>query len=117
MKTIAIEIYENSEGEFNYEIYSCAEDIEDGEDSLDGGCCTSTIENALGMATDQAQRLLTRKTKEFKVLVEELLSKEVKVEAENEEQAVEIIKKKYRNQDIVLDSGDFAHETIKIYKE
>jgi len=65
----------------------------------------------------QRKRLLTRKTKEFKFLVEELLSKEVKVEAENEEQAVEIIKKKYRNQDIVLDSGDFAHETIKIYKE
>jgi len=114
MKSIAIEIYENSEGEFNYEIYSCAEDIEDGEDSLDGGVCTGTIENALEMATDQAKVLLARKTKEFEVLIEEKLTKVVKIEAENEGQAKDIIKRKYDNQDIVLTGDDFSDKTIKI---
>ena len=56
-------------------------------------------------------------TKKYKVLVEEKLSREVEVEAESEEEAEELVKKQYRNQDIVLDSEDFAYETIKIYKE
>ena len=60
MKTLAIEIYENSEGDFNYEIFAKSEDIADDVESLDGGCCTSTIENALTMAYGQAQDLLKR---------------------------------------------------------
>jgi len=59
-KSLTIDIYENSEGDWNYDIYNCSEDKEAGIDSLDGGCCTSTIENALEMATDQAKQLLKR---------------------------------------------------------
>ena len=57
MNEIYIKIYENSEGEYNYDIY----DNEDSEDSIDGGTCTTTIENALEMAYDQAKELLARK--------------------------------------------------------
>lgn len=61
MKEITIHLYEASEGGFMYEIYDCApEDTED-VDSIDGGFCTTTIENALDMARDQALLLINHK--------------------------------------------------------
>ena len=46
----------------------------------------------------------------FTVLIEELLSTEVDVEADSKEEALAIVKEKYNNEEIVLTSGD-RHET------
>ena len=43
----------------------------------------------------------------YKVNVEELLSRIVEVEAENEEEAEEKVRVMYMNEDIVLDASDF----------
>ena len=43
----------------------------------------------------------------YKVNVEELLSRIVEVEAENEEEAGEKVRERYMNEDIVLDASDF----------
>lgn len=50
-------------GEFEYNIYDGSpEDIVDeGIDSSDGGLCTTTIDNALEMAAEQTQALITKK--------------------------------------------------------
>ena len=42
-----------------------------------------------------------------KVNVEELLSRIVEVEAKNEEEAEEKVRKMYMNEEIVLDASDF----------
>ncbi len=48
----------DEEGYF-YDIYDCdVEDVNDGRDSLDGGLCTTTIENALEMAAEQAKEII-----------------------------------------------------------
>ena len=62
-ETLTIDIYQNSDGDYNYDIYNGANDLENGDDSLDGGTCTSTLENALEMAFDQAKILLAREKK------------------------------------------------------
>lgn len=43
----------------------------------------------------------------YKVNVEELLSRIVEVETENEEEAEEKVREMYMNEDIVLDASDF----------
>ena len=43
----------------------------------------------------------------YKVNVEELLSRIVEVEDENEEEAEEKVKEMYMNEEIVLDASDF----------
>ena len=43
----------------------------------------------------------------YKVNVEELLSRIVEVEAENEKEAEDKVREKYMNEDIVLDASDF----------
>lgn len=60
MHTLTITIQESTQEEgYIYDIYTCTpEDIEAGADSEDGGLCTGTIEDALTMATQQAQALL-----------------------------------------------------------
>lgn len=63
MEEITITIKPYSEGGYMYDIYinadaSC-EDITERE-SDDGGLCTTTIANALEMATAQAQDLIKR---------------------------------------------------------
>lgn len=66
MKALTITIYEASEGGYLYDIYDTeleqtARLIESGQnDSLDGGLCTTTLLNALGMATQQAEALIKR---------------------------------------------------------
>lgn len=66
MNELTIKIVPYSEGGYYYDIYThehgslnCAE-IEEC-DSEDGGLCTSTLRNALVMATQQAQDLIKRK--------------------------------------------------------
>ena len=43
----------------------------------------------------------------YKVNVEELLSRIVEVEAENEEEAEEKVREMYMNEEIVIDATDF----------
>ena len=43
----------------------------------------------------------------YKVNVEELLSRIVEVETENEEEAEDKVREMYMNEDIVLDASDF----------
>jgi hypoxanthine phosphoribosyltransferase len=54
MHALKIEIFEGSdEPGYFYDIY-----LDDSEDSEDGGFCTTTIENALEMAMEQAQNII-----------------------------------------------------------
>lgn len=55
MHTLVIKIEEASDEGYMYDIYD-SEDM-DG-DSLDGGQCTTTLENALEMAYEQARVLI-----------------------------------------------------------
>ena len=58
---MSINIFESSDGGYIYDIYDCEADAIDRHDSIDGGLCTTTIENALEMAFDQARDLLNKK--------------------------------------------------------
>ena len=54
----------------------------------------------------------------YKFNIEEILNKEVTVEAENFEEAMKIINKLYRDEEIILDYDDFIEYTINyIYEE
>ncbi len=60
MENLTIKIYQSSEADgFYYDIFD-GEELENDDqcDSLDGGFCTSTMENALEMATEQAKELI-----------------------------------------------------------
>lgn len=46
--------------------------------------------------------------KTFKIEIQETLSKIVEVEADNIEEALKIIKTKYKKEEIVLDSSSYA---------
>lgn len=64
---MTISIYESSDGDgFFYDIFDRApEDVED-LDPLDGGFCTTTMENALGMAMAQALEIIQSKKEDGK---------------------------------------------------
>ena len=64
---LTIHIYPNSNGDINYEIHETPEDIDNGQDELDGGVCTGTLQEALEMATDQAKELIKKDEKEQKI--------------------------------------------------
>lgn len=53
----------------------------------------------------------------YRFNIEEILNKEVTVEAENLEEAMEIINKLYRDEEIVLDYDDFVGYTINYIDE
>ena len=54
----------------------------------------------------------------YKFNIEEILNKEVIVEAENFEEAMKTINKLYRDEEIILDYDDFVGYTINyIYEE
>ena len=53
----------------------------------------------------------------YKFNIEEILNKEVIVEAENFDQAMKIINKLYRDEEIVLDYDDFVGYTINYSNE
>ena len=58
--TIHIQSTDQEEGGYMYDIYFCRpEDVED-NDSVDGGQCTSTLENAIDMAQAQAREAIAR---------------------------------------------------------
>lgn len=58
LENLTINIYLNSDGDYNYDIYRNPEDIENGVESFDGGCCTGSLTDALGMATEQAEGVI-----------------------------------------------------------
>ena len=53
----------------------------------------------------------------YRFNIEEILNKEVTVEAEDFEQAMKIINKLYRYEEIVLDYDDFVGYTINYINE
>lgn len=61
MDELKIQIFLNSEGEYQYDIYDSTDDE---AESIDGGLCTTTMSNALVMAMSQASRII--RTKESK---------------------------------------------------
>lgn len=67
MKAITIEIFEaSSDPGYHYRIWEKEVDeiwdekLQEMEDELDGGFCTTNMTNALGMAMDMAQNYITR---------------------------------------------------------
>nr|DAP03327.1 MAG TPA: DpnD/PcfM-like protein [Caudoviricetes sp.] len=50
--------------------------------------------------------------KKYEVLVEETLSRMIEVQAEDESEALEIVKEMYKNCEIVLDYEDFFNVEI-----
>lgn len=53
----------------------------------------------------------------YRFNIEEILKKEVTVEAEDFDQAIKIINKLYRDEEIVLDYDDFVGYTINYINE
>ena len=60
MNELTIKIFEATDEEgFFYDIYDTVE-VDDDTESLDGGMCTGTLQEALSMAYDQAQAILLK---------------------------------------------------------
>lgn len=53
----------------------------------------------------------------YVVAVTEELRRELEVEAESKEQAYEIVKRKYNNEEIVLDGSDYSGTEIDVWAE
>ncbi len=53
----------------------------------------------------------------FKIEIQELLSRSIDIEAENEKDALTRINEKYKNEEIVLDSFDYYETQIKMINE
>ena len=54
--------------------------------------------------------------KQFEIEIEEILQRVINVDADSEEEAIRIVKEKYRNEEIVLDELDFKEVNIKNIK-
>lgn len=60
------------------------------------------------------------KTNVIKVLITEQLQRVVEIELEDDmspEEAIDIVRKEYENEEIVLDSSDYSDTTYSIYEE
>ena len=51
----------------------------------------------------------------YKIEITEILRREVEIEAENIDSAIQIITEKYKSEEIVLDSSDFVEYKIVEY--
>lgn len=78
---------------------------------VDGSLEPSPIGNILCL-TNAVER--NKRMKKFKIRIEEKLRRFVEVEAENYQDAEDELQRKYRNSEIVLDSGDFAGVTFSL---
>lgn len=58
MHEMTIHIYPTDQGGYKYDIYRGSPEDAEGADSIDGGHCTTTMVNALGMAASQAEALM-----------------------------------------------------------
>lgn len=54
---------------------------------------------------------------EYTIEISEVLSKRIKVCAENEEEAVRLAEEKYDNEEIILDYKNFAGKNIQVVTE
>jgi len=54
-------------------------------------------------------------TKTFEVQITETLTEIIPVEAQSEAEAIQIVKTKYRNEDIILDDGNYSETNFEIY--
>ena len=54
-----------------------------------------------------------RSQKTYEVEIEEVMQRRVKIDAENEEEAIKQVKEKYKNEEIVLDYNDFKDVNFK----
>jgi len=52
----------------------------------------------------------------YRIEVTEVLSRIVEMEAENEDDAIEMVRQMYRNCDIVLDASDYVETEICVKK-
>ena len=52
----------------------------------------------------------------YRIEVREVLSRIVETEAENEDEAVEMVRQMYRNYEIVLDASDYIETEISVKK-
>ena len=52
----------------------------------------------------------------YRIEVTEVLSRIVEIEAENEDDAVEIVRQMYRNCDLVLDTSDYVETEISVIR-
>ena len=52
----------------------------------------------------------------YRIEVSEVLSRIVEMEAENEDEAVEIVRQMYRNCELVLDASDYVETEISVKK-
>jgi len=53
----------------------------------------------------------------IEIEVEEILSKIITVEADSEEEALQIVNEQYQNEEIVLSSDNYIDTNFKIYVE
>ena len=52
--------------------------------------------------------------KKYRIEVMEILSRTIETEAENEEEAVEKVRKMYRNCEIILDASDYVDTEFSV---
>ena len=52
----------------------------------------------------------------YRIEVTEVLSRIVEIEAENEDDAVEMVRQMYRNCELVLDASDYVETEISVKK-
>ena len=52
----------------------------------------------------------------YRIEVTEVLSRIVEIEAENEDDAIEMMRQMYRNCDLVLDDSDYVETEISVKK-
>lgn len=55
--------------------------------------------------------------KKYTVEVTETLQRSIEVEAESENDAIEVVEQKYKDEEIVLDSSDYVSTEIDVYNE
>jgi hypothetical protein len=53
----------------------------------------------------------------YKIEITETLQKIVDIEAKNDEEAYNIVREKYKNEELILTDKDFVDTEIKVYKE
>ena len=54
--------------------------------------------------------------RKYRIEVTEVLSRIVETEAENEDDAVEMVRQKYRSRELVLDASDYVETEISVKK-
>ena len=66
---------------------------------------------------ENTENYLGDRMKKFTVVIEETVSKEFEVLAENEEQALNNAKEKYYNCEFVLDPGDLVYKQMSVINQ